>query len=144
MHAVTANPGLRIRVNDELAIEIGETASKTDIWGRGSSSTRRLAHLFARIALGTQVGRQAVSTGDGEQGPLLIDEIANHANGDRQQRTLEEFLKMTGDRQVVVFTADPATLDWALRRRGDDTRIHLLQLIGVTADPENMPDPQSA
>jgi hypothetical protein len=130
-------PDMRVTLDPELNVRVKERARGTNKWGPGSNSTRRLAQLFARVALGSFIARQVASGGGGGQrGPLLIDELAADANGTRQHRTLDWLLGIAGTRQVVLFTADPNTLRWARRRRPSESRLHLLWLDGVAATPE--------
>jgi hypothetical protein len=130
-------PDMRINLDPEFNVLVKERARGTNKWGPGSNSTKRLARLFARVALGSFIARQvSAGGGGGERAPLLIDELAGEANGTRQVRTLEWLLGIAGARQVVLFTADPNAFEWAKRRRPTESRLNLLWLGGVDDAPE--------
>jgi tetratricopeptide (TPR) repeat protein len=130
-------PDMRINLDPEFNVLVKERARGTNKWGPGSNSTKRLARLFARVALGSFIARQvSAGGGGGERAPLLIDELAGEANGTRQVRTLEWLLGIAGARQVVLFTADTNALEWAKRRRPTESRLNLLWLGGVDDAPE--------
>ena len=94
----------------DLSIEVKEAA--TGQWRHArllSEGTREQIYLLLRVAMATHL----VTTH--EVAPLLLDEVTAQADESRRERLLEMLHELSAERQIVVFSHEPAVRDWARR-----------------------------
>ncbi|MEP6469913.1 MAG: hypothetical protein ABJC24_09105, partial [Chloroflexota bacterium] len=72
-----------------------------------SEGTREQIYLLLRVAM----AQHLVTTG--ETAPLLLDEVTAQSDGDRKRELLGVLHKLSGERQVVLFTHDDDVVAWA-------------------------------
>lgn len=74
-----------------------------------SGGTREQIYLLLRVAMGEHL---AVQT---ETAPLFLDEVTAQSDPGRAREIMSTLQTLSQDRQVVVFTHDPAIAEWAER-----------------------------
>jgi exonuclease SbcC len=72
-----------------------------------SEGTREQIYLLLRVAMGEHL----VTTG--ERAPLLLDEVTAQSDGDRKRQLLDVLHRLSGERQVILFTHDDDVVSWA-------------------------------
>jgi exonuclease SbcC len=106
----------------DLSVRVKEAA--TGQWRSAlllSEGTREQIYLLLRVAM----AQHLVTTG--ETAPLLLDEVTAQADPDRTARLLEVLHRISQDRQVIMFSHDPAVAAWA-ERTFDGERDRLVRL----------------
>jgi recombinational DNA repair ATPase RecF len=111
----------------DLAVRVKEASSGQ--WRNArllSEGTREQIYLLLRVAMAEHL----VTTG--ERAPLLLDEVTVQSDGERKRQLLEVLHRLSGERQVILFSHDDDVLAWA------ETSLHepddrLVRLAPMTA-----------
>jgi DNA repair exonuclease SbcCD ATPase subunit len=74
---------------------------------RLSIGTAEQVYLLLRVALAQHL------TTTGEKCPLLLDDVTVQADDDRTREVLDLLLRLSADRQVVLFAQEPIVAEWA-------------------------------
>jgi DNA repair exonuclease SbcCD ATPase subunit len=111
----------------DLAVRVKEASSGH--WRNArllSEGTREQIYLLLRVAMAEHL----VTTG--ERAPLLLDEVTVQSDGERKRQLLEVLHRLSGERQVILFSHDDDVLAWAETslREPDD---RLVKLAPMTA-----------
>jgi hypothetical protein len=134
MSEITADPDLRVDVDRQLRVLVGELGQDLDEPAFVSHSTAEQSHLLTRIALSRYL------TGGRPRTPLLLDDITSNADGRRVRRVLDLLHRIGQQCQVVLFAHEDAALQWADENRMDDPRLHLHLLSSVNEAPTTVSD----
>jgi hypothetical protein len=116
---------------DDLSELIGQALADRE-YDLGSHSAGQATFLLTRIALGEYVGQGRTL------GPLLLDDPTPSADPATMRRLLGLLLRMSVQRQVVVFSQSPTVAAWANAeaRTGRAPRVFLHQLTSVDDLPQ--------
>ena len=134
MPEITADPDLRVDIDRQLQVLVGELGQDLDEPAFVSHSTAEQSHLLTRIALSRYL------TGGRPLTPLLLDDVTSNADGRRVRRVLDLLHRIGQQCQVVVFAHEDAALQWADENRMDDPRLHLHLLSSVNEAPTTVSD----
>ena len=96
--------------------------------GKNWREASRLSHGTAeQIYLLLRVLMTRYLTKDGEMCPLILDDVTVHCDPGRQEAVLSLLHEISGEQQVILFSQEPETLDWALEHLSgeDDCLIQL-------------------
>jgi len=110
--------------SERLQVKVRGPAGRWRDAGLLSYGTGEQVYLMLRIALAQHLVRA------GTVCPLLLDDVTVHADSDRTTRILELLLRASADRQIILFTQQEQTRDWA-RTRLDGSRHALRELAPV-------------
>ncbi len=95
----------------DLSVTVKEAA--TGKWREArllSEGTREQVYLLLRVAMAEHL------VTNGEQAPLLLDEVTVQSDQVRKAQLLDVLHRISAERQVVLFTHDDDVLAWAQRR----------------------------
>ena len=95
----------------DLSVTVKEAA--TGKWRQArllSEGTREQIYLLLRVAMAEHL------VTNGEQAPLLLDEVTVQSDAVRKAQLLDVLHRLSAERQVVLFTHDDDVLAWADRR----------------------------
>ena len=97
-----------VRVNVEsLAVSVSAT-------GKNWRDAKLLSHGTAeQIYLLLRVVMSQLLTKNGETCPLVLDDVTVHCDPDRQRAILSLLHEISGEQQVILFSQEPETLEWA-------------------------------
>ena len=86
-----------------------------------SHGTAEQIYLLLRVVMTRYL------TKPGETCPLLLDDITVHCDPERQTAILSLLHQISAEQQVILFSQEPETLEWALANLSgpDDNLIHL-------------------
>ena len=101
------------RVDPEtLRVQVRGASGHWRLADRLSIGTMEQVYLLLRVALA-----QHLATSD-ESCPLLLDDVTVQADGVRTLEILDLLLRLSQERQVIVFAQEPAVADWAREHLG--------------------------
>jgi DNA repair protein SbcC/Rad50 len=113
----------------DLSVRVKEAA--TGKWRDArllSEGTREQIYLLLRVAMAEHL------VTNGEQAPLLLDEVTVQSDPVRKAQLLDVLHRLSAERQVVLFTHDDDVLAWADRRLdGERDSVVLLPTPRTTA-----------
>ncbi len=92
----------------DLSVSVKEAA--TGRWRQArllSEGTREQIYLLLRVAMAEHL------VTNGEQAPLLLDEVTVQSDSLRKSQLLDVLHRLSAERQVVLFTHDDDVLAWA-------------------------------
>ncbi|SDG87440.1 AAA domain-containing protein [Lentzea fradiae] len=95
--------------------------SSSDAWHLASDlslGTAEQIYLLLRVALAQHLATEAC--------PLLLDDVTVQADDTRTQAVLDLLLRLSADRQIVLFSQETAVVEWARERLGDRDVLHQL------------------
>jgi uncharacterized protein YhaN len=95
----------------DLSVSVKESA--TGQWRQArllSEGTREQIYLLLRVAMAEHL------VTNGEQAPLLLDEVTVQSDSLRKAQLLDVLHRLSAERQVVLFTHDDDVLSWAQKR----------------------------
>ena len=98
---------------ESLEVQVRADAGKLRAADRLSHGTTEQIYLLLRLALVEQL------TSTGETCPVLVDDPTVNADPARNEAMLDLLHRISRDRQIVLFTMQPAVADWARRRLGE-------------------------
>ncbi|MFZ5869460.1 MAG: ATP-binding protein, partial [Actinomycetota bacterium] len=87
-----------------------------------SVGTAEQVYLLLRVALAEHL------TTEGETSPLLLDDVTVQADDGRTRQLLDLLLRLSEERQIVLFAQEPVVLDWAKERLSDERRHSVVEL----------------
>jgi uncharacterized protein YhaN len=90
---------------------------------RLSIGTAEQVYLLLRVALAQHL------TTTRESCPLLLDDVTVQADDERTREILELMLRLSHDRQIILFAQEPVVAEWARER-----------LTGATPEPGSVGD----
>jgi hypothetical protein len=85
---------------------------------RLSLGTAEQVYLLLRVALAQHLATEAC--------PLLLDDVTVQADDARTRAVLDLLLRLSEDRQIVVFAQEAAVVEWAEERLGERDLLHQL------------------
>ncbi|KOV79013.1 AAA family ATPase [Nocardia sp. NRRL S-836] len=85
---------------------------------RLSLGTAEQIYLLLRVALAQHLATEPC--------PLLLDDVTVQADDTRTRAVLELLLRLSEDRQIVVFAQESSVVEWARERLGDRDTLHQL------------------
>lgn len=94
---------------------------------RLSVGTAEQVYLLLRVALVEYL------TAGREPSPLLLDDVTVQADDGRTRQLLELLLRLSEQRQIILFAQEPVVLDWARERLAGDSRHRVEELPRLTA-----------
>jgi uncharacterized protein YhaN len=121
----------------DLSVSVKEAA--TGQWRQArllSEGTREQIYLLLRVAMAEHL------VTNGEQAPLLLDEVTVQSDSMRKAHLLDVLHRLSAERQVVLFTHDDDVLAWA-QQRLDGERDSVVMLPARKA-PSEAPAPPVA
>ena len=104
----------------QLEVEDGVYRSASEL----SHGTVDQVYLLLRIALAESLGDRT------ESAPLFLDDATVHCDTDRTIRFLDLLLKLSEERQIVVFSQEEEVRAWAAARLAAQPRHGLIELDG--------------
>ena len=134
MPEITADPDLRVDIDRQLQVLVGELGRPLSDLEFVSHSTAEQSYLLTRIALSRYL------TGGRPVTPLLLDDVTSNADGRRVRRVLDLLYRIGQQCQVVIFAHEDAARQWADEHRVDDPRLHLHLLTSVHEPPTTVTD----
>ncbi|SER30738.1 Uncharacterized protein YhaN [Lentzea xinjiangensis] len=105
---------------DPVSLTVRVCAS-SDTWhqaSRLSLGTAEQVYLLLRVALAQHLATESC--------PLLLDDVTVQADDARTRAVLDLLLRLSGDRQIVLFAQETAVVEWARERLGERDVLHLL------------------
>lgn len=87
-----------------------------------SVGTAEQVYLLLRVALAEHL------TTEGETSPLLLDDVTVQADDGRTRQLLDLLLRLSEERQIMLFAQEPVVLDWAKERLFDEQRHSVVEL----------------
>lgn len=100
--------------------------SSSETWhqaSRLSLGTAEQIYLLLRVALAQHLATEPC--------PLLLDDVTVQADDARTRAVLDLLLRLSADRQIVLFAQETAVVEWARERLGERDVLH--QLMPVAA-----------
>lgn len=91
-----------------------------------STGTAEQVYLLLRVALA-----QRLSTTK-ETCPLLLDDVTVQADQERTGHVLDLLLRLSADRQIILFAQEPEVAEWARLHLADDPRHRIIELDRVS------------
>ena len=93
-----------------------------------SHGTAEQIYLLLRVTMARLLTRP------GEISPLLFDDVTVHCDTKRQNAILDILHDVSGEQQVILFSQEPETLEWARNNLSKD-RDNLIELnaVGIPA-----------
>ncbi|MEU0882655.1 AAA family ATPase [Lentzea sp. NPDC005914] len=85
---------------------------------RLSLGTAEQVYLLLRVALAQHLATEAC--------PLLLDDVTVQADDARTRAVLDLLLRLSEDRQIVLFAQETAVVEWAKERLGERDLLHQL------------------
>ncbi|MEV6242034.1 AAA family ATPase [Lentzea sp. NPDC051838] len=85
---------------------------------RLSLGTAEQVYLLLRVALAQHLATEAC--------PLLLDDVTVQADDARTRAVLDLLLRLSEDRQIVLFAQETAVVEWARERLGERDVLHQL------------------
>ncbi|GGU68599.1 AAA family ATPase [Lentzea flava] len=85
---------------------------------RLSLGTAEQVYLLLRVALAQHLATEAC--------PLLLDDVTVQADDARTRAVLDLLLRLSEDRQIVLFAQEAAVVEWAEERLGERDVLHQL------------------
>jgi hypothetical protein len=85
---------------------------------RLSLGTAEQVYLLLRVALAQHLASEAC--------PLLLDDVTVQADDARTRAVLDLLLRLSEDRQIVLFAQEAAVVEWAQERLGERDVLHQL------------------
>lgn len=93
----------------------------SEVWhqaSRLSLGTAEQIYLLLRVALAQHLATEAC--------PLLLDDVTVQADDTRTRAVLDLLLRLSEDRQIVLFAQETAVVEWARERLGERDVLHQL------------------
>ncbi|HEX8870693.1 MAG TPA: hypothetical protein VF821_33825, partial [Lentzea sp.] len=85
---------------------------------RLSLGTAEQVYLLLRVALAQHLATEAC--------PLLLDDVTVQADDARTRAVLDLLLRLSEDRQIVLFAQETAVVEWAQEHLGERDALHQL------------------
>ncbi|MFD9704182.1 ATP-binding protein [Lentzea sp. NPDC059081] len=95
--------------------------SASDAWHHASHlslGTAEQIYLLLRVALAQHLATETC--------PLLLDDVTVQADDTRTRAVLDLLLRLSEDRQIVLFAQETAVVEWAQERLGERDVLHQL------------------
>ncbi|PWK79410.1 AAA domain-containing protein [Lentzea atacamensis] len=110
---------------DPLSLTVRVCAA-SETWhqaSRLSLGTTEQVYLLLRVALAQHLATEAC--------PLLLDDVTVQADDARTRAVLDLLLRLSEDRQIVLFAQETAVVEWARERLGERDVLHQLMPVAV-------------
>ena len=122
LQAVTGGRYTDIRIDVEsLIVQVSGEGKNWRQVPLLSHGTAEQIYLLLRVAMARQLTRQ------GELCPLILDDVTVNCDPVRQGEVLKLLLAISEEQQVILFSQEPETLQWA-RRQLSESRDRLVEL----------------
>lgn len=98
----------------------------SDAWHEASHlslGTAEQIYLLLRVALAQHLAAEPC--------PLLLDDVTVQADAERTLALLDLLLRLSADRQIVLFAQDAAVAEWARERLGERDMLHELTQVAA-------------
>ncbi len=105
---------------DPLSLTV-RVCTASEAWhqaSRLSLGTAEQVYLLLRVALAQHLATEAC--------PLLLDDVTVQADDARTRAVLDLLLRLSEDRQIVLFAQETAVVEWAQERLGERDVLHQL------------------
>ncbi|WP_223165824.1 ATP-binding protein, partial [Lentzea indica] len=105
---------------DPLSLTV-RVCTASEAWhhaSRLSLGTAEQIYLLLRVALAQHLATEAC--------PLLLDDVTVQADDARTRAVLDLLLRLSEDRQIVLFAQETAVVEWARERLGERDVLHQL------------------
>ncbi|ANZ34900.1 hypothetical protein BBK82_01200 [Lentzea guizhouensis] len=104
--------------SESLTVRVCTASESWHQASRLSLGTAEQVYLLLRVALAQHLATESC--------PLLLDDVTVQADDVRTRAVLDLLLRLSEDRQIVLFAQETAVVEWARERLGDRDALHQL------------------